>query len=94
MYSVQKCIKCGTCVEVCPERTATTETGIITLPSLCKLCGNRVNARPTKALEMSGKVMSVGEIISIIEKERPFFEESGGGVTFSGGEPLTHSELD
>lgn len=94
MYSLQKCIKCGTCVEVCPENALRlTETGIITLPDLCKLCGNCVNACPTKALEMSGKEMSVDEIVNIIEKERPFFEESGGGVTFSGGEPLTHSKM-
>jgi pyruvate formate lyase activating enzyme len=37
--------------------------------------------------------MSVDEIITIIEKERVFFEQSGGGVTFSGGEPLLHSDL-
>lgn len=94
MYSFQKCIKCGTCVEVCPENALRlTENGIITLPEICKLCGKCVDACPTKALEMSGKTMSVNEIIHIIEKERPFFEESGGGVTFSGGEPLTHSKI-
>jgi pyruvate formate lyase activating enzyme len=48
---------------------------------------------PTKAIEMSGKVMSVSEIIEIIEKERIFFDQSGGGVTFSGGEPLVHTKM-
>jgi pyruvate formate lyase activating enzyme len=42
------------------------------------------------AIEMSGRVMSVDEIMEAIEKERVFFDHSGGGVTFSGGEPLVH----
>jgi pyruvate formate lyase activating enzyme len=42
---------------------------------------------------MSGKWMSVPEIMEIIEKERIFFDQSGGGVTFSGGEPLIHSKV-
>ncbi len=42
---------------------------------------------------MSGKIMAANEILKIVENERPFFEESGGGVTFSGGEPLMHSEF-
>ncbi len=37
--------------------------------------------------------MTVPEIMEIIEKERPFFDQSGGGVTFSGGEPLIHSKI-
>jgi len=39
---------------------------------------------------MSGNVMNVNDIMDIIEKERIFFDQSGGGVTFSGGEPLVH----
>ena len=42
---------------------------------------------------MSGKIMVADEILKIAESDRPFFEESGGGVTFSGGEPLMHSEF-
>jgi len=42
---------------------------------------------------MSGKSISVTEIIKIIEKERVFFDQSGGGVTFSGGEPLLQPEM-
>jgi pyruvate formate lyase activating enzyme len=42
---------------------------------------------------MSGKAIPVNEIMDIIEKERIFFDQSGGGVTFSGGEPLVHSKM-
>jgi pyruvate formate lyase activating enzyme len=94
MYSPAKCIRCGTCVAVCPEKAITlTGDGIITDAELCKLCGKCAEACPTKAIEMSGKAMSVSEIMDVIEKERVFFEQSGGGVTFSGGEPLVHSKF-
>jgi len=94
MYAPAKCIKCGSCVEACPENAITlTSDGIITNPDLCKMCGKCAEVCPTKAIEMSGKVMSDTEIMDIIEKERIFFDQSGGGITFSGGEPLVHSKM-
>lgn len=94
MYAPAKCIKCGSCVEACPENAITlTSEGIITNPALCKMCGKCAEVCPTKAIEMSGKEMSVAEIMDIIEKERIFFDQSGGGVTFSGGEPLVHTKM-
>jgi len=94
MYAPAKCIKCGTCVDACPENAITlTPEGIITDPELCKMCGKCAEVCPTKAIEMSGKVMSVSEIMDMIEKERIFFDQSGGGVTFSGGEPLVHAKM-
>lgn len=94
MYAPAKCIKCGSCVDACPEKAITlTPDGISTNPDLCTSCGKCADVCPTKAIEMSGKVMTVSEIMDIIEKERVFFDQSGGGVTFSGGEPLIHSEM-
>lgn len=94
MYAPSKCIQCGSCVEACPENAITlTSEGIFTDSELCRQCGRCTDVCPTKAIEMSGRVMSVSEIINIIEKERPFFDQSGGGVTFSGGEPLIHTKL-
>ena len=94
MYAKAKCIKCGTCVEICPENAiALTPDGIITDTELCKLCGHCAEVCPTKAIEMSGKSTAVTEIIDVIEKERVFFDQSGGGVTFSGGEPMLQSEF-
>ena len=94
MFAPAKCIKCGSCVEACPEHAITmTPDGIVTDPNLCKSCGKCADVCPTKAIEMSGKVMTVSEIMDIIERERIFFDQSGGGVTFSGGEPLVHSKM-
>lgn len=94
MYAPAKCIKCGTCVMACPEKAITlTPEGIVTNEELCKMCGKCAEVCPTKAIEISGKTISVAEIINEIEKERVFFDQSGGGVTFSGGEPLIHHKF-
>lgn len=94
MFAPAKCIRCSSCVEACPEKAITlTPDGIITDTELCKVCGKCAEVCPTKAIEMSGKKMSVSELMEIIEKERIFFDQSGGGVTFSGGEPLVHTKM-
>ena len=48
----------------------------------------KIDGREVEVVETVGKEYSVGELLKVIEKDRVFFEESGGGVTFSGGEPL------
>jgi pyruvate formate lyase activating enzyme len=94
MYSQSKCISCGLCVSSCPTKALTlTAGGIATDTSLCELSGNCALVCPTKAIEISGHRMSVGEIMTEIGKERIFFDQSGGGVTFSGGEPLMHADF-
>jgi pyruvate formate lyase activating enzyme len=94
MYAPAKCIKCGTCLMVCTEKAIKlTPEGIVTDTELCKLCGRCAEVCPTKAIETSGKSYPVTEIMAEIEKERIFFDQSGGGVTFSGGEPMLHHEF-
>ncbi|MCI0523359.1 MAG: glycyl-radical enzyme activating protein [Bacteroidales bacterium] len=94
MFAPARCIRCGSCVEACPEKAITlTPEGIVTDPELCKVHGRCAEICPTKAIEMSGRVMTVEEIMDAIERERVFFDHSGGGVTFSGGEPLLHIPL-
>ncbi|KAA3617894.1 MAG: glycyl-radical enzyme activating protein [Calditrichaeota bacterium] len=94
MYTADKCIGCNSCVEACPQNACQlTPDGIVTDPDLCKTCGICADVCPTGATEMSGKIQSVKEIIEIIEKERIFFDQSGGGVTFSGGEPLMYADF-
>ncbi len=94
MYNPDKCIGCRSCVEVCPENACqiTTE-GIVTNKKLCTGCGQCADICPTKATEMSGRRITAEEVTEIVEKERVFFDKSGGGVTFSGGEPLQQSDF-
>jgi len=93
LYNRQKCINCLSCVNACPTTAlAMTSETISTDASLCVGCGKCAEACPTKALEMSGKEMSTNEIMKIIEKEIIIFDQSRGGVTFCGGEPLYNKE--
>ncbi|GAB6164851.1 glycyl-radical enzyme activating protein [Thermostilla marina] len=98
-FRPQRCIRCGECIVVCPERTADfakvsnhppTEGGT---PSTCRRCGACVEACPTEAREMVGRTYTPQELFSQIVRDRPFFEDSGGGVTISGGEPLSQPEF-
>lgn len=71
-----KCINCNLCVDNCPSRTD------------CILCGRCVEVCPSNARVLIGEEYSIKELISIINKDNVFYEESHGGATFSGGEPL------
>ena len=89
MFNPDKCIGCGECVKACPNHACTlTADGIRTDPERCDLSGQCAVVCPTLATEISGYYKSVPELLKIIEKERVLFDQSGGGVTFSGGEPL------
>ncbi len=94
LFTASKCIGCEECCRVCPMQACRlTPEGIVTDDSLCTLCGKCAEVCPTLATEMSGCYRSVDELLNIIEKERPFFDQSGGGVTFSGGEPLLYPDF-
>lgn len=94
LYSAQKCIGCSVCVTACPQLACSlTPQGILTDPERCTACGRCAAVCPSLASEISGRQYALAELLQIIEKERPFFDQSGGGVTFSGGEPLLHVEV-
>ena len=94
LYTVSRCIACGECARICPMQACElTDQGVQTDPALCQACGECAEACPARATEMSGRYRSTEELLTVIEKERPFFEQSGGGVTFSGGEPLLYPKF-
>ncbi|MDR1919327.1 MAG: glycyl-radical enzyme activating protein [Tannerellaceae bacterium] len=91
MYTPKKCIGCRACIAHCPHHAIyPAPEGMRTKREACRLCGQCVEACPTKAMEMSGREYSVDELMREIEKETIFIDRSGGGVTFCGGEPLLH----
>lgn len=91
LFSASRCIGCGECCRICAvAATRLTPDGVATDSELCTLCGRCEEVCPTLASEMSGRRYSIDELLAIIEKERPFFDQSRGGVTFSGGEPLLY----
>ncbi|PLX10551.1 MAG: glycyl-radical enzyme activating protein [Marinilabiliales bacterium] len=93
-YTEKKCIGAKKCIEICPnDALKLTSNGLITDYSKCKLCGLCADVCPTKAIEMSGNKYTLNELMHKVEKERMFFESSGGGVTLSGGEPMMHPQI-
>jgi pyruvate formate lyase activating enzyme len=84
-----RCLQCGSCLDVCPEGAIIERGGKIeTLSVRCKQCGTCAKSCPSDAREIIGRTMTVEEVMAEVEKDAVFYEESGGGVTFSGGEPL------
>jgi pyruvate formate lyase activating enzyme len=93
-YTASKCIGAQDCIEICPNNALTlTPNGIVTNYETCKLCGKCAEVCPTKAIEMSGKMYDIDELLKIIEREQVHIDQSGGGVTISGGEPLMHADF-
>lgn len=89
MYDNDKCTLCGICVKLC-EKKAISEVnhGISTDPTLCEFCGKCVYYCINNAREIVGKEYSIDEIVKEVLKDKTFYEESSGGVTLSGGEPM------
>jgi len=94
VYRKAKCIGCRACIEACPEHALSLKPdGIVTDVRRCKNCGACVEACPSGAREQVGKIETVQSVLDIIKKDVPFYDSSGGGVTFSGGEPLMQVEF-
>ena len=92
LYTRKKCIGCQTCVEVCPQGNLTLTPDGIKDGDNCTLCGKCTEECPTLALEMAGRHWQMDELMQVVEKERKVMEDSGGGVTLCGGEPLMHPD--
>ena len=104
LYKKSKCIGCQTCVNVCPEQLLQlTSEGIQFKQSLQSICSTPyregqgvgipcTTSCPTTALELCGKAWTMEALMAEIEKERVIMEDSGGGVTLCGGEPLMHPD--
>ncbi len=75
-----RCIHCGACTAACGNAP-------------CQLCGACVEACPTGARRMVGRKMGGEEVLKEALRDRIFFDQSGGGVTFSGGEPLMQADF-
>jgi pyruvate formate lyase activating enzyme len=91
-YLENRCTGCGTCVKVCPSG-ALKAIGEVADRARCTACGTCVEACLAGAREMAGRAMSASDVMSEVLKDRVFYDQSGGGVTFSGGEPLMQAEF-
>ena len=93
-YFSHKCIGCGECVSVCPSGAhAINDGGHIFEREKCTGCGECESACLGEALKLYGKEMNVDECMSVLLEDRDFYENSGGGVTISGGECLMQADF-
>lgn len=88
------CRNCGLCRIVCSKKALSYEDNkIVVDEETCDLCGECDDICPKDIIKIFGRIMSTEEILSLIRNSRPYYENSGGGVTIGGGEPLYQPEF-
>jgi pyruvate formate lyase activating enzyme len=88
------CLHCGDCTAACAGKLiAIGKSGMDWNSADCERCGDCVAACPSGALSMTGREVSPEELLAEVKKDAPFFKNSDGGVTLSGGEPLFQPEF-
>jgi pyruvate formate lyase activating enzyme len=94
LVTPDRCMGCGACVEACPHGLPSGIDGGWALPkALCEACGMCAEVCPTGARRLAGREMTVEQLVDETTRDRVFYDQSGGGVTFSGGEPLSQAEF-
>lgn len=101
IFRENRCGKCGACLTVCKHGAISWDASgpdssrgpdkpgmPVTDRTKCRRCGECTLVCFSEARELTGKEMSVDQVMSEVERDIPFYEESGGGITLSGGEPL------
>jgi glycyl-radical enzyme activating protein len=93
-FRPESCAACGECVKTCQHAAHRMVEGVhIYDRSRCEQCGECVETCLYEALKLAGKEQTVEEVLGVILRDRPFYEQSGGGLTISGGEPLLQAEF-
>jgi pyruvate formate lyase activating enzyme len=90
MHWPARCKRCQACIKACPLGALTSDpAGAILIDrAKCDLCGRCAEACLYDAMQIVGREVTVEEVVAEVERDRVFFEQSGGGVTLSGGDPL------
>lgn len=93
VYTGNKCIACGECIAICPEHAISAgEEGLRIDRSLCRRCGKCSDNCCTGALRLEGEHKDDDALIKLLKKDKGFYQETGGGVTFSGGEVTSQAD--
>ncbi len=89
-----RCIAARECLSVCPQNALDlAPQGMRIDRARCDACGRCAEACPAAALEVIGQRWAPEDLLDEVAKDCAFYETSGGGVTFSGGEPMMQSEF-
>ena len=93
MHMENKCVHCRICESVCPQHAISFEEQMIRIRrESCDHCGQCAEACLNSALSINGTYMENEAVLKEVLKDLDYYRESGGGVTFSGGEPLFQKE--
>jgi glycyl-radical enzyme activating protein len=93
-FRPESCAACGECVKTCRQGAHRIVQGIHDYDrSVCEQCGDCVETCLYEALKLAGQDQTVEEVFAIVQRERPFFEQSGGGLTITGGEPMLQAQF-
>ena len=93
LLDLERCGMCGKCAEKCTRNAHSFENGHSVDRKICVSCGECSAVCLNDAIEVCGKEMTVQEVVLEVLKDKPFYDNSGGGVTLSGGEPLLQFEF-
>jgi pyruvate formate lyase activating enzyme len=93
-YDAERCLEgCTNCIDVCAVGALGAEPAGRVDFARCTACGDCVDPCPTGALRVIGRSWSVPELLPVLLRDQSFYAQSGGGVTFSGGEPVLQSRF-
>lgn len=94
LWDQKKCIGCHHCLNICPEHATSLQNGRIHIDhKKCSSCLKCASECPGHALQKEGETKTVQEVLDIVMQDEVFYEESGGGITLSGGEMLMQPEF-
>ncbi|HUM02678.1 MAG TPA: glycyl-radical enzyme activating protein [Thermoanaerobaculia bacterium] len=88
-----RCLSCGSCRDACPRAGGPLGAGRHLGEEGCEACRRCAESCPSGARDVVGRSVRVTDLLAEVLRDRPVYEESGGGVTFSGGEPLAQREF-
>jgi pyruvate formate lyase activating enzyme len=93
-YWRERCKACGACVKACPEHALKLDKIVVVRErERCKACGECARACPNQAMENIGCEITAEKILERVREDRAFYEDSGGGVTITGGEPTMQKDF-
>ena len=93
-WDAAKCIGCGKCIRECPENAISKSKDVILIDhEKCKGWQKCIAGCPASCFQVEGQYKTVAEIVAKVVKDKDFYEESGGGVTLSGGEVLQQIDV-
>jgi pyruvate formate lyase activating enzyme len=94
MFLANRCVRCGSCLEACEQGALSEGDDLLVADGeKCTLCGACAEVCYAEAQQIVGREVEVSDLVAEIERDLVFYDESGGGLTISGGEPLMQPDF-